>query len=155
MIKAIEKEFFPILKENHLKFLFGGNATLTILNTNTENRFTFRVKQSNRNEKIYFVSVLAGPDNTRSYVYLGYVRKGDWVNGQCSIFFRCAQLAKLPENRYTTPLVFAWLLGRLEKDNLPEEVELYHSGTCACCNRKLTTPESIKSGIGPICEGRN
>ena len=24
-------------------------------------------------------------------------------------------------------------------------------GTCAVCNRPLTEPESIKTGIGPIC----
>lgn len=26
--------------------------------------------------------------------------------------------------------------------------------TCICCNRLLTTPESIQSGIGPECAGR-
>lgn len=28
------------------------------------------------------------------------------------------------------------------------------SGTCGCCGKKLTTPESIALGIGPICAGK-
>jgi hypothetical protein len=27
-------------------------------------------------------------------------------------------------------------------------------GRCGRCNRRLTTPESIRTGIGPICAGR-
>lgn len=27
------------------------------------------------------------------------------------------------------------------------------TGTCACCGRELTDPESIERGIGPICAG--
>lgn len=28
------------------------------------------------------------------------------------------------------------------------------TGVCQVCHRKLTNPESIKKGIGPVCEGR-
>ena len=31
---------------------------------------------------------------------------------------------------------------------------LHTEGRCVRCNRKLTTPESIKTGIGPVCAGR-
>jgi len=37
---------------------------------------------------------------------------------------------------------------------MPDNVEFYHSGNCAKCGRKLTTPESIKNGLGPICFNR-
>ena len=33
-------------------------------------------------------------------------------------------------------------------------IEYQFASTCRVCNRKLTTPESIESGIGPICGGR-
>ena len=33
--------------------------------------------------------------------------------------------------------------------------EFLFSGTCRKCNRELTNPESIRSGIGPICAGRS
>jgi hypothetical protein len=26
--------------------------------------------------------------------------------------------------------------------------------TCVCCGRKLTHPESVKDGMGPICSGK-
>ena len=28
------------------------------------------------------------------------------------------------------------------------------TGNCSCCNRLLTDPESVRKGIGPICESR-
>ena len=30
-------------------------------------------------------------------------------------------------------------------------VKVFHSGKCGKCGKKLTTPESIKSGLGPYC----
>jgi hypothetical protein len=35
-----------------------------------------------------------------------------------------------------------------------ENYQIMLDGRCVRCNRRLTTPESIRSGVGPICEGR-
>ena len=37
------------------------------------------------------------------------------------------------------------------KARIPEHLEIFHEGRCCACGRKLTTPESILSGIGPEC----
>jgi hypothetical protein len=34
------------------------------------------------------------------------------------------------------------------------ELAVYHEGRCGACGRRLTTPESISSGLGPVCAGR-
>jgi hypothetical protein len=33
-------------------------------------------------------------------------------------------------------------------------MELWHEGRCGKCGRALTVPESIESGLGPVCESR-
>lgn len=33
-------------------------------------------------------------------------------------------------------------------------MNLYHEGMCCVCGRKLTSPNSIKSGVGPKCRKR-
>ena len=64
------------LENNDIKtFIFAGKAIFTITNTNTGNRFTYRVRKAKDND-IYFVSVLTGSDNTSSYSFIGYIKKG-------------------------------------------------------------------------------
>jgi hypothetical protein len=31
---------------------------------------------------------------------------------------------------------------------------IMHDGHCSVCGRKLTTPESLDSGIGPVCAAK-
>ena len=47
-----------------------------------------------------------------------------------------------------------WLVGKLAAGKLPDTVEFYHAGKCGCCGRTLTVPESIVTGLGPVCAGR-
>lgn len=35
------------------------------------------------------------------------------------------------------------------------DYRLLLEGRCVVCNKKLTTPESIQAGIGPVCAGRS
>ena len=60
------------------KFVFGGNATFTVVNTDTNKWFTFKVRQPKGNKEVSFVSVLTGSDNSTSYSFLGtYFSKSD------------------------------------------------------------------------------
>jgi hypothetical protein len=43
-----------------------------------------------------------------------------------------------------------WFISRLGPE-APEGVEVRHSGKCGRCNRTITTPASVDSGIGPEC----
>ena len=47
-----------------------------------------------------------------------------------------------------------WLLTHLwgaSPELVLSRADVYHSGTCSRCGRVLTTPESIRSGLGPVC----
>lgn len=49
---------------------------------------------------------------------------------------------------------FRWLWVQLTKGNeLPDKVEVWHEGRCGACGRRLTVPESIAQGLGPVCAG--
>ena len=89
-----------------LKFMFAGNSTFTVVNTRTENRFTFKVKKSkDKDSNLFFVSVLTGPD---TYTYLGTAVEGVYRHGKKSeplssvvLFSSCkllSGLAKLSKN---------------------------------------------------------
>lgn len=132
--------------EQALKFALAGDARLTLVSKKTGARFTFRVAQKRDADKRpvgpHFVSVLTGPDNTRDYTFLGSVfDRAVYRHGRKS---RVG--ADAPSTR-----AFAWVFERLAKGQLPEQVEIWHEGRCGRCGRALTTPESIATGIGPVC----
>ena len=120
-----------------LKFMFAGNSISTFVNTKTDNRFTFKVKQK-KDSNLFFVSVLTNPD---VYVYIGTVIDGQFKHGKKSKISKDAQSFR----------VFDYVFGSLIKNNLPNFIEIWHEGRCGKCGRTLTVPDSIANGLGPEC----
>ena len=120
-----------------LKFIFAGNSTFTLLNSETENRFTYRVKKA-KDSNLFFLSVLTGPEQ---YSYLGTISNGNYKHGNKSNLMSGVQSEK----------VFSYILNKLKTESLPECIEIWHEGKCGKCNRPLTVPSSIENGIGPEC----
>ena len=127
------------------KFFFGGKSTFTVDNGKGEH-YTFKIKLS-RDGKLFFGSYLTGPDNETSYTYLGVV---------CALTggVRLTKASKLTEDSKPVK-VLAWALRKVLGDKiLPEGYQIRHSGRCGCCNRVLTHPQSLTTGIGPECAKR-
>lgn len=130
--------------ENWQKFIKAGNAIFTIKNEETGNRFTFRVCKHTE-KKLWFVKVLTGPENTTNYSYIGTI----FEDGIYRITKKSAFKSDAPCN-----LAFNWLNDHLRLNkNLPQQISIYHMGSCGRCGRPLTVPESIKLGLGPECAG--
>jgi hypothetical protein len=123
-----------------LEFIKAGKAIFTIMNTKTGNRFTYKVKKV-KNKKLWFVSVLNGPDNYSNYSYIGAIFGDD---------FRHTKSSKVNKDAVSFQ-AFAWTLKQLQQGTLPEVVTIHHEGRCGRCGRRLTVPESIESGYGPEC----
>jgi len=160
-------------------FIFAGNATFTLRSINTGVRFTYKVtvKKADRErleaeercmqeltkefgpnhgyvpsikeeEVPYFINLLRGSDNERDFAYMGVLRKP-------GVYFWTAASGKVGRQApaYKALLWFldAMRCGRLV---LGYSLEVWHEGRCGRCSRKLTVPESIKSGYGSECAGR-
>jgi len=135
-------------------FVFAGNSRFTLVSLKTGMRYTYRVKAKKADLKsanpavqadpAYFVEVLYGPDNTKSFKYIGALRKPGrfWITDK----------SKLP---CTSPSVvtFIWFLGEMRgaRPVLGKYLEVWHEGRCGVCGRVLTVPESITRGLGPEC----
>lgn len=123
--------------EDCLPFILAGNSTVTFKNSETSNRFTFKVTK-NKNNDIYFVKVLTNPD---TYTFIGSINNKIYKHSTKSGISNSAQSVK----------VFNWVLSKLISGTLPDFIEIWHEGRCGRCGRELTVPSSIASGFGPEC----
>jgi hypothetical protein len=119
-------------------FVKAGKAVFTLLNEETGNRFTYRVKKHKR-KSLYFVSVLTGQDNVNDYTYIGCIFGDD---------FRSTKRSRVTEDAQSFK-VFSWFMSHI--DSLPSNVKVYHENRCGRCGRALTVPESVENGFGPEC----
>lgn len=120
------------------------NGKITVENTVRGTHRTFRIKTQPEdanfapNERI--LSLLVGPDNTGDYLQIGFVKDDGRV-----ILWR----------KYRTAQYEALVRVLQRPDHYRSLGCQYHyEGRCRRCNRTLTTPESVQSGIGPVCAGR-
>lgn len=139
-------------------FMLAGNAHVTFQSRRTGTRFTYRVRAAKpRLEETvgavavgsggpsHFVSVLTGSDNEHGYEYLGciYARR-NYAHGRKSHIAMKAPSA----------IAFAWVWHTLMSGEMHDQLAVYHEGRCGACGRRLTTPESVASGLGPVCARR-
>ena len=87
-----------------LKFMFSGKSVVTFLNTKTDNRFTFKLKQA-KDSNLFFISVLTGPEQ---YTYLGTCSEGRYKHGKKSTISEDVQSVK----------VFNYMLKNLIQDSV-------------------------------------
>jgi len=113
--------------------------------------YTFKVsKVENDKGTVFFVKVLTGPDNSLDYTYLGMLLP---QNGEIKI----TKKSKYSDNSYVVRLLsrtIKALWQDREADILAAGFDIHHEGRCGRCGRKLTVPESVKTGLGPECAGR-
>jgi len=126
------------------QFALAGNAILTIKSKVSGDHYTYRIRhEENDRSEVWFVGVLAGPDNTSDYTYLGIIRDDQ---------FRVTKKSKQHTNSPTRK-AFQWMWERLaaRRFDMLDDLEIFHSGQCSRCSRLLTDPESVSRGIGPVC----
>lgn len=121
----------------------GHSAVFTLVSKVTGTRFTFRIRcpKDANGSGIRFVDVLTGPENTSDFSWLGMITaQRGFVHGRKSRISPEAPSAK----------AFAWFWRNVGS----ESVEMWHTGRCGRCGRELTVPESVATGIGPVCASR-
>ena len=141
-------------------FILAGNARVTLVSQKSGARFTFRVAVPKKAEPgcPHFVSLLSGSDNESAYTFLGSIfteRKYAQGSNDASAYttehtYRHGKKSKISPAAPSAK-AWGWAWSYLSRGELPPGCEVWHEGRCGCCNRALTVPESIATGIGPIC----
>lgn len=120
------------------------NGKFTVKSLRTGEHWTFQVRTQPDDADFApgkrVLSLLTGPDNTNDYKGFAFVEEGG-----VKLWSRCdTELYRK----------YAAMLEKLHEHAAEGRAEVFVSCSCRVCNRTLTTPESVQSGIGPVCAGR-
>lgn len=145
MVHITEKGIKLTDKEQIQMYVFGGKGRFRLKSIKSEKEFEYKLSpMSKRNprydEYTYYVSM----KKDYGYDFLGVLKVEDnkYIHSRKSHYNFDSSVVK----------GFRWLLEQFEKEgDFSDMMEFYHMGICSCCARTLTTPESIKFGIGPVC----
>ena len=119
------------------------NGAITVSNPETGGHRTFEIATQKDDASFApgerIISLLTGSDNENDFDAFGFVKNDGrifvWKRFRGTVYETLADMVANPER---------WV----------DRVEYHVESTCRRCNRRLTTPESIESGIGPICAER-
>lgn len=125
------------IKDNIIKFIFGGNSLFTITNDNGQFSYKVYKKKGCQDCSIYYCYLKYGNKN----IYLGYFKVKDKV---------LTYKHKTNDVPYVSPYTQS-ILNAIHKRNDLGNVHIYHHGRCACCGRALVDVASIERGFGPKC----
>ena len=128
-------------------FILAGNARVTLVSGATGARFTYQIREKriDDDKTLHFVALLTGPNNTDDYRFLGTIFD--------DTAYKHGRKSKVPDTA-PSARAFAWVWRYLAAGEMPPNVEIWHEGRCGRCARALTVPESIATGLGPVCATR-
>lgn len=133
------------------KYLLAGKAITTFVSKKTGAHLTFRVTGKPEADR-WEIESLTGPDNTRNFTPIAELRR---VDGRFE--FHRAPRFQATTNPPPSLVAFRWAayyLFEVEAPRVPALLEVHHSGRCSRCGRLLSTPESVRRGLGPYCAAR-
>lgn len=149
-------------QDKAIEFMLAGKAEFILHSTKTNDNFKYKVERkvkregnSNHNkgkEKqddndfIYFVHIFENHNKT----YAGFI-VFDKKTGNFNYYKGKAGNIDGTDIRIRS-LVF--ILNKLVREQIVEHLIIFHTGYCGKCGKKLTTVESILTGLGPVCSKR-
>ena len=134
-----------LISRQYIKpFLFAGKCVFTLVDNRHNIRTTYKIRKK-KDMDIAWVSVQCG----KEYEFAGTLFKR-FKGGEFD--YKHSLKSKVADDAASIKY-FKALLGKI--DNLPDFIEIHHSGMCGCCGRELTVPESLETGFGPVCFKRH
>lgn len=130
------------------------NGTYTVESARSGEHRTFSIRTQPDDSKFApgqrVIALLTGSDNERDYTPFGFVddhRIAVWSSKR-------GKQGKRSSYEFFARLI--WSLATRGEESKAREAgyTLLVEGRCLICNRRLTDPTSIRTGLGPVCAGR-
>ena len=121
--------------------------TFTLHNTDRDTHLTFKSRRPKGwtvNSPV-LIDLMVGTDNESDFGFIGSVSPRG--------FYKASSKSKVDADRKAVAdRTLVWLLTKLNNgQELPEALEMKGASKCCRCAKKLTNPDSVNDGMGPIC----
>jgi len=121
--------------------------TFTLHNTERDTHLTFKARRPRgwTVESPVLIDLMVGKDNSSDFGFLGSVSPRG--------FYKASPKSKVDADRkVVADRTLVWLLTKLNNGvDLPEALEIKGASKCCRCAKKLTNPDSVDDGMGPVC----
>ena len=139
-----------------MEFMLAGRAIFTIKSKKSGKHYTYKVtrardKGEQKSALRWWVGILTGGDNSTDFAKLGQIVA--YHEG----YPRFSLVRGTKFRKESPPAAgFEYVLAGIVygNDAALNSFEFYHEGRCGACGRRLTDPDSIRRGLGPVCAGR-
>jgi hypothetical protein len=129
------------------EYVVAGNSYFTMFSHKTGKYLSYTLKRKDsfqgKYEYVYFVKKAGGSENG---VFLGTLFFGD-----NAFSYKLGKDTIKSEENEKRLQSLTYVLNHLARGDFSMPLSVYHHGKCGKCGRKLTTPESILTGLGPEC----
>lgn len=124
--------------------------SFTLFNKDRNTHLTFRSRRPKGwtvNSPV-LIDLMVGKDNSSDFGFIGSVSPRG--------FYKPSEKSKVEGDRLDVAnRTMVWLLTKLTSgQELPEALEIKGASKCCRCAKKLTNPDSIDDGLGPICRSK-
>jgi hypothetical protein len=126
--------------------MLGGYAWLTISHHDPEKYLTYKIVRNRKEPNTYYVRV----KTKFGYKYMGILEYTMYSPFHTSYFFRTKKSVISPSELEYRAFRWIWI-NLFGCGSIPDNVELFRNNRCCVCGAVLTTPKSIKAGVGPVC----
>lgn len=121
--------------------------SFTLFNSDRNTHLTFKARRPKgwTVESPVLIDLMVGKDNSSDFGFIGSVN----TRG----FYKPSEKSKVDADRKAVAdRTLVWLLTKLNNGvELPEALEIKGASKCCRCSRKLTNPDSVDDGMGPVC----
>ncbi|WP_301003135.1 DUF6011 domain-containing protein [uncultured Duncaniella sp.] len=126
-------------------YCFGGRGVVTLENPKTKIHHTYHIKKPRNEDEfpddVYFIYAVHMMGDTNKCFYIGMIERGKFRLTRASRFDRHHAIVKGAH----------YLMQMMENPGAFIKMNVYHEGMCSVCGRPLTSPASLKRGVGPRC----
>lgn len=141
--------------EDVRRYVLGGRGMVTVQSAKTGAHRTYQL--SREADGTLVVDVLTGPDRSarQSWTHVGALKPAD---GIASPLVRWRfETWEHPTGIYAQARWFFARVGHGSAERgqqVLDQADVFHEGVCGRCGRTLTHPDSIRTGLGPVCANK-
>ena len=151
----MSKQYPTPTVEERVRFILAGRAILSVVSKKTGLKLTYYISKPKSGNRVRWVSVREDRLDGQGWGYVGFIimepKKNTPYDGPHPFLWGGANKSAFTKGDRRVQ-GWDWLWRHLcNGGDISDKVDMFHTGMCGRCGRKLVEPSSLRVGLGPVC----